>query len=159
MSPISYFIKFIFLSLLFRDILASPNLKRVFLYVAWGLVIFELVQLVVFKSFQGYDSLSSTVKNIFIIAACGIFLYRFYQNTSVRISLPRNPLFWIILGMLLTTLADIFMEFIFQKLYQTDTSGFYRLYLIRNASQIVGFWLMTIGVFQAKNLGYLPASY
>lgn len=159
MSPISYFIKFIFLSLFFRDILASPTWKRVFLYLAWGLVVFELVQVFVFKSFQGYDSLSSTVKNIFIIAACGIFLYRFYQNTSVRISLQRNPFFWIIMGLLLTALADIFMEFIFQKLYQTDTSGFYRLYLFRNASQIVGFCLMTIGVFQAKNLRYLPASY
>ena len=159
LSPISYLIKFIFLGLLFRDILGGTTTKRVFWYITWGLVVFELVQVFVFKSFQGYDSLSSTVKNIFIITACGIFLSRFYQTTTVGIPLQRNPFFWIILGLLLTALGDIFMEFIFQKLYQTDTSVFYSLYLIRNASQIVGFWLMTIGVFQAKNLRYLPASY
>ena len=158
-SPISYLIKFIFLSLLFRDLLASPRWKWVFQMALWVLVVFELMQMAVFKSYLVYDSLSSTVKNVFIIGATSIFLYQFYQATSVRISLQRNPYFWIMLGLLLPALAEIFLEFIFQKLYQTDTVGFYKWYLVRNASQMVGLMLMSVGIWYAKNLKYLPASY
>ncbi len=159
MSPINYLIKFIFLSLLFRDLMAPPRWKRGFQIALWVLVIFELVQVVVFKSYLGYDSLSSTVKNVFIIGAAGVFLYRFYQTTSLRITLQRNPYFWIMLGLFLPALAEIFLEFIFQKLYETDTVGFYKLYLIRNASQMIGLILLFVGVWHSKNLKYLPASY
>lgn len=159
MSPINYLIKFIFLSLLFRDLLAPPRWKRVFQIALWVLVVFELVQVVVFKSYLGYDSLSSTVKNVFIIGATSVFLYRFYQTTSLRIPLQRNPYFWIMLGLLLSALAEIFLELIFQKLYETDTVGFYKYYLWRNASQMIGLILMFVGVWHAKNLKYLPASY
>lgn len=159
MSPINYLIKFIFLSLLFRDLMAPPRWKRVFQISLWVLVIFELVQVVVFKSYLGYDSLSSTVKNVFIIGATSIFLYRFYQTTSLRISLQRNPYFWIMLGLMMSALAEIFLEFIFHKLYETDTVGFDKYYLWRNASQMVGVILMFVGVWYSKNLKYLPGSY
>lgn len=158
-SPISYLIKFIFLSLLFRDLLAPPRWKRVFQIVLWVLVVFELVQVVMFKSYLGYDSLSSTVKNVFIIGATSVFLYRFYKTTSLRITLQGNPYFWIMLGLFLPALGEIFLEFIFQKLYETDTVGFYKYYLWRNASQMIGLILMFVGVWHAKNLKYLPASY
>lgn len=159
MSPINYLIKFIFLSLLFRDLMAPLRWKRVFQVALWVLVIFELVQVVVFKSYLGYDSLSSTVKNVFIIGATSVFLYRFYQTTSLRITLQRNPYFWIMLGLFLPALAEIFLELIFQKLYHTDQAGFYRFYLLRNASQMIGVILMFVGVWYSKNLKYLPASY
>jgi hypothetical protein len=159
LSPVNYLIKFIFLSLLFRDLLTPSRWKRVFQIALWVLVIFELVQVIVFKSYLGYDSLSSTVKNVFIIGATSVFLYRFYKTTSLRITLQRNPYFWIMLGLLLPALAEIFLELIFQKLYETDTVGFYKYYLWRNASQMIGLILMFVGVWYSKNLKYLPASY
>lgn len=158
-SPLSYLIKFIFLSLFFRDLMKELFWKKFFQGAVLLFIVFELGQVFVFKSYQGYDSLSSTVKNIFIILSVGWFLYKFYHNDVASISLQKNPYFWISLGLLLPALAELFLEFIFSKLYQTDTASFYKLYLIRNASQMVGFLLLMAGVWQAKYLKYLPKSY
>jgi len=158
-SPINYLIKFIFLGLFFRDSLQNQIWKKVFQYAVWVLVGFELVQVFVFKSYQGYDSLSSTVKNIFILGGAGLLLYRVYASQNVSLSLQKNAYFWICLGLILPALAELFLEFIFTKLYQTDTSSFYRLYLVRNASQMVGFTLLIIGVWQAKYLRFLPKEF
>jgi hypothetical protein len=155
----SYFLKFIFLSLFFRDLFQDPLKKRFFQYLMYALVVFELVQVFVFKSYQGYDSLSSTVKNVFILGGTGLFMYKLYRADSHGISLYKNPYFWLTLGLMLPALAEIFLEFIFTKLYQTDLLGFYKLYLVRNASQIVGFTLLIVGVWQAKYLRFLPKEY
>ena len=120
---------------------------------------FELVQVFVFKSYQGYDSLSSTVKNFFILGGAGLLLYRVYLSPNVSLSLQKNPYFWICLGLILPALAELFLEFIFTKLYQTDPTTFYRLYLVRNASQMVGFTLLIVGVWQTKYLKYLPKAF
>jgi hypothetical protein len=156
---INYLIKFIFVSLFFRDLFQDPLKKRFFQYLMYALVVFELVQVFVFKSYQGYDSLSSTVKNVFILGSTGWFMYKLYRADSHGISLYKNPYFWLTLGFMLPALAEIFLEFIFTKLYQTDLLGFYKLYLVRNASQIVGFTLLIVGVWQAKYLRFLPKEY
>lgn len=154
-----YFAKFIFLGLFFRDSLQKPIWKKVFQYAVWALVVFELVQVFVFKSYQGYDSLSSTVKNFFILGGAGLLLYRVYKEPNINLSIQKNPYFWICLGLILPALAELFLEFIFTKLYQTDLVSFYKLYLVRNASQMVGFTLLIVGVWQAKYLKYLPKSF
>lgn len=158
-SPINYLIKFIFLGLFFRDSLQNHIWKKVFQYTVWALVGFELVQVFVFKSYQGYDSLSSTVKNIFILGGAGLLLYRVYASQNVSLSLQKNAYFWIYLGLILPALAELFLEFIFNKLYETDRLSFYRLYPVRNASQMVGFTLLIIGVWQAKYLRFLPKEF
>lgn len=158
-APISYLIKFIFLGLFFRDLMAEKFWKTFFQWAVWVLVVFELVQVFVFKSYQGYDSLSSTVKNVFIIGGVGLFLYKFYHSDTGKISLVKNPYFWISLGLILPAFAEFFLEFIFTKLYQTDLEGFYKYYLVRNASQIIGFLLLIMGIWQAKYLRFLPKEY
>lgn len=158
-APLNYLIKFIFLSLFFRDLFQDSFKKRFFQYLMYALVVFELVMVFVFKSYQGYDSLSSTVKNVFILGSTGLFIYKLYRADSHGISLYKNPYFWLNLGFMLPALAEIFLEFIFTKLYQTDLLGFYKLYLVRNASQIVGFTLLIVGVWQAKYLRFLPKEY
>jgi hypothetical protein len=158
-GPFNYLIKFIFLGLFFRDLCKNRQEKYFFQYLIYVLVLFELVQVFVFKSYQGYDSLSSTLKNIFILGSTGLFTYKLYRTSSNGISLQKNPYFWITLGLMLPALAEIFLEFIFTKLYQTDLLSFYKLYLIRNASQISGFTLLVIGFWQAKFLRFLPKEY
>lgn len=158
-GPFNYLIKFIFLGLFFRDLCKNRQEKYFFQYLIYVMVLFELVQVFVFKSYQGYDSLSSTLKNIFILGGTGLFTYKLYRTSSNGISLQKNPYFWITLGLMLPALAEIFLEFIFTKLYQTDLLSFYKLYLIRNASQISGFTLLVIGFWQAKFLRFLPKEY
>lgn len=158
-SPLNYLIKFIFLSLFFRDLMKTEVWKKFFQYLVYGLVVFELVQVFVFNSYQGYDSLSSTVKNIFILFGCGLFFYKFYNTDSGTLLLQKNPYFWIIMGLFIPTLTDFFLELIFFKLYQTDLAQFYRLYLVRNASQIIGFILLGIGIYYSKFLQFLPKNY
>lgn len=158
-SPPSYLIKFIFLSLFFRDLFQDPLKKRFFQYLMYALVVFELVQVFIYRSYQGYDSLSSTVKNVFILGGTGLFMYKLYRADSHGIVLYKNPYFWLTLGLMLPALAEIFLEFIFTKLYKTDLLSFYKLYLVRNASQIVGFTLLIVGVWQAKYLRFLPKEY
>lgn len=158
-NPIHYLIRFIFLGLFFRDSLQNPTSKKVFQYAVWVLVIFELVQVFVFKSYQGYDSLSSTIKNFFVLGGAGLLLYRVYREPNVSLRLQKNPYFWICLGLILPALAELFLEFVFTKLYQTDLISFYKLYLVRNASQIIGFTLLIVGVWQVKYLRFLPKMY
>jgi len=159
LSPIDYVLKFAVLSLFFRDVLKPESLKKTYQFLAYGLVLFELIQVFVFKSYQGYDSLSSTVKNSFLVASTTLFLYRFYQTTSVTISLQRNSYFWIGMGLLMPALAEFFLEFIFEKLYRTDTTEFYRLYLLRNTSQLGGIVLLLLATTRASLLRFLPNDY
>ncbi|MFN8357939.1 MAG: hypothetical protein U0Y10_25990 [Spirosomataceae bacterium] len=159
LNPLSYLSKFICLGYFFRDLMQKPLHKRFFIVSAWGLVVFEMVQVVVFKSYQDYDSLSSTVKNIFTIIGTSWFLYRFYQTDTGAVPLYRNPYFWISLGLLGPALAEIFMEFIFSKLQSTDVVLFYRLYLVRNFIQIVAFLLLITGFQYAHFLRFLKKEY
>lgn len=156
---LNYLIKFVFISLFLRNSLQKPILKKGFHYIMGALVVFELVQVFVFKSYQGYDSLSSTVKNIFLLGGFGLLLYHIYREPAVSLSLQKNTYFWVCLGFILPALAELFLEFIFTKLYQTDTVSFYKLYLFRNASQMVGFTLLIVGIWQAKYLRFLPKEY
>ncbi len=158
-NPISYLIKFIFLGLFLRDVFKNPQKKRFFQYLIYALILFELVQVVIFKSYKEYNSLSSTVKNMFILGGMGLLLYKLYRTDSRGIPLQKNAYFWISLGFLLPAIAEIFLEFIFTKLQKTDLLSFYKLYLVRNASQIVGFTLLIVGVWQAKYLRFLPKEY
>ena len=159
LNPLSFLIKFIFLSLFLRDIFRSPQKKNFFQYLMYVLVLFEVIQVVIFKSYKEYNSVSSTVKNIFILGGMGLLLYKLYRTYSRGIPLQKNSYFWISLGFLLPALAEIFLEFIFTKLQKTDLLSFYKYYLIRNASQIVGFTLLIVGVWQAKYLRFLPKEY
>lgn len=158
-SPLSYLIKFIFLGLFFQDSLQSTTWKKIFQYLIWILVVVELVQVLVFKSYQGYDSLSSTIKNLFTLGGAGLLLYKVYSTPNINIHLQKNPYFWICLGLILPALAELFLEFIFTKLYETDIASFYKLYLVRNASQIVGFTLLIVGVWQSNYLRFVPKEY
>jgi hypothetical protein len=158
-GSISYFVRFIFLGLFFRDAIGDAFIKKFFQVAIILLVIFELVDVFVFKSYQGYDSLSSTTKNIFIIGGIGIFLYKFYHTYVGQVSFVQNPYFWISLGLLLPAFCEIFLEFIFSKLYNTDEAMFYKWYIVRNISQVLGFVLLTVGFWKAKYLRFLPKEY
>ena len=122
-------------------------------------MIFEIVQVIFFDSYQRYDSLSSTLKNSVIIGSVGLLLYRIYKHPSVSISLTKNTYFWLCLGLLLPALSELFLEFIFSILYRTDLRQFYSLYLLRNSSQFVGYVLLMVGVWQAHYLRFLPSAY
>jgi hypothetical protein len=158
-NPISYTIKFIFLGLFLRNVFKSPQKKHFFQYLTYALVLFELIQVIVFKSYKEYNSLSSTFKNIFILGGMSLFLYKLYRTDSRGFPLQKNPYLWFSLGFLLPALAEIFLEFIFTKLQKTDLLSFYKFYLVRNASQIIGFTLLIVGVWQAKYLRFLPKEY
>lgn len=158
-NPIHYLIRFIFLGLFFRDVIKESFWKQFFKIIMWILILFELVQVFVFKSYQGYDSLSSTLKNLFIIGGFSLFLFQFYHSDTGKLSLVKNAYFWISLSWLIPALAQIFLEFIFNKLNQTDKVGFLQYYLLRNASQIIGFLLFIMGIWQAKYLRFLPKEY
>ena len=99
-NPLSYFIKFIFLGLFLRDVFGNPQKKRFFQYLMYALVLFELIQVVVSKSYKEYNSLSSTVKNIFILGGMGLLLYKLYRTESRGFPLQKNTYFWISLGFL-----------------------------------------------------------
>lgn len=159
LSPLDYLLKFTLLGFFFRDVLKGKGSKKILYYLTWSLIAFELIHVFVFKSYQGYDSLSSTVKNIFILGSTSLFLYCFYQTDSVTIPLQKNPYFWIALGLTLPTLAELFLEFIFQKLYNTDPLQFYRLYLFRNTSQLISILLFTLATSRAPLLRFLPKEY
>ena len=77
----------------------------------------------------------------------------------MSLPLSKNPYFWICLGLLLPALAELFLERIFTTLYKTDIEKFYKLYLPRNASQLISFALLIVGVWQAKYLKFLPKAY
>lgn len=158
-GSITYFVRFVFLGLFFRDLIKLDFGKKFFQMAVFLLVIFELVQIFLFKSYQGYDSLSSTIKNVFIIGGVSLFFYQFYRTYVGQIPFIQNPYFWISLGLILPAFCEIFLEFIFSKLYNTDIAGFYKLYLIRNSSQIIGFVLLMIGILKIKYLRFLPKEY
>lgn len=158
-GSISYFVRFVFLGLFFRDAIGDAFTKKFFQVAIILLVIFELVHVFVFKSYQGYDSLSSTIKNILIIGGVGLFLYKFYHTYIGQVLFVQNPYFWISLGLLFPAFCEIFLEFIFSKLYNTDEAMFYKLYIVRNITQVLGFVLLAVGFWKAKYLRFLPKEY
>ncbi len=158
-GSVSYFVRFIFLGLFFRDAIGDAFTKKFFQTAIFLLIIFELIQIFVFKSYQGYDSLSSTIKNILIIGGVGLFLYKFYHTYVGQVSFVQNPYFWISLGLLFPAFCEIFLEFIFSKLYNTDEAMFYKWYIVRNISQVLGFVLLIIGFWKVKYLRFLPKEF
>jgi hypothetical protein len=159
LNPIHYFVRFAFIGLFFRDLAKDKNWKTFFGYAILGLIMFELAQVFIFKSYQGYDSVSPTVKNIFVLAGSGLMLYRIYIHPNISVTLHKNLYFWIFMGLFLPSLAEVFLEFIFTKLYETDTISFYKWYLVRNASQILALILIMVGIWQYKFLRFLPKEY
>ncbi len=158
-SPFSYLIKFIFLGMFFRNIFLLEKLKTTFHYLIYLMVIFELVMVLVFDTYRVYDSLSSTIKNIFLMIGSGLFLFRFYNNSRSTSTLQNNPYFWFGIAIFLPSITDFFLEFIFYKLYKTDLSSFYKYYNIRNISQSIGLLFLCIGFHLSKRIKLLPLKY
>jgi len=158
-NPLHYIVRFAFIGLFFRDLIKNQTWKISFKYIIFGLIIFQLIQIFVFRSYQGYDSLSSTIKNAFILLGTGLLLYQIYHNNQINMPLNKNLYLWICVGLLFSALSELFVEFVFTKLYETDSLKFYKVYLFRNASQIIGFILLIVGIQQAKYLRFLPKEY
>lgn len=158
-SPPNYLIKFIFLGLFFSQVFVHTKVTLFYKYLIPILVIFESIMIFYFKSYQSYDSLSSTVKNIFILSGSGLLLFKIYKADISNISLYKNTYFWIAFALFITALTELFLEFIFTKLHDSDLIGFYKLYLVRNALQVMFFLLMIVGFLNAKYLKYLPEKY
>lgn len=158
-SPFSYLLKFIFLGLFFRDIFKLNQHKRAFQIIIYLLVAFEFIMVIVFKSYQSYDSLSSTIKNIFLMTGSGLFLYLFYNNDKSNLALQKNPYFWLGIGLFVPSITDFLLELIFSKLYDTDLSSFYQNYIYRNISQMVGFIFLIRSFSLSKYLKFLPKGY
>lgn len=159
MSPLSYLIKFIFLPLFFMNIFKEPKWRHFYILLMVGLLLFELIQFFVFKTYQRYDSLSSTVKNLFIIFSSGLFLFKLSKSNYGSISLMKNTYFLIGIGLFIPALTELFLEFIFTKLYETDLITFYKYYLLRNASQAFGFLILIKAFWHARYLKFLPEKY
>lgn len=159
LNPLSYLTKFICLGMFFRGLIKNTTWKTFFQIAIGVLVAFELVQVFIFKSYQQYNSLSSTVKNVFILIGTGVFLTRFYQTDTGTIPLRKNSYFWTSMGLLLPALVEIFLEVLFSTLSKTDLVMFYQLYMLRNITQIIGFLLLIVGIWQAKYLKFLPKAY
>lgn len=158
-SPFSYLVKFIFLSLFFINIFKEFKIRQLFILLMGGLLLFELIQFFVFKTYQRYDSLSSTVKNVFIIFSSGLFLFKISKSSYGSISLMKNTYFLIGIGLFIPALTELFLEFIFTKLYETDLITFYKYYLLRNASQAFGFLILIKAFWHARYLKFLPEKY
>jgi hypothetical protein len=158
-SPPSYLIKFIFLGLFFRTIFKNNHLSNFYKFLIPSLVFFELIMIFYFKSYQSYDSISSTVKNIFIISSSGFLLYNIYKSDISNISLYKNTYFWIGFALFITALSELFLEFIFTQLHKTDAISFLNLYLVRNAFQMAFFIMMIVAFLNTKYLRFLPEKY
>lgn len=158
-SPPSYLIKFIFLGLFFKIIFKNTHLSNFYKFLIPSLVFFELIMIFYFKSYQSYDSISSTVKNIFIISGSGFLLYKIYKSDISNISLYKNTYFWIGFALLITALSELFLEFIFTQLHKTDAISFLNLYLVRNAFQMAFFIMMIVAFLNTKYLRFLPEKY
>lgn len=158
-SSISYILKFYFFGMPFSLIFANKRVQRIFIFLTWGLLLFELIMIFYFKSYQSYDSVSSTVKNIFILSGSGLLLYRIYKAEISNISLYKNSYFWIGFTLFTTAISELFLEFIFTKLHESDLVGFYKLYLVRNAFQVAFFIMMIVAFLNTKYLRFLPEKY
>lgn len=158
-SSISYIFKFYFFGMFFSLIFANKIDQRIFIFLTWGLLLFEIIMIFYFKSYQSYDSLSSTVKNIFILSGSGLLLYRIHKAEISNISLYKNTYFWIGFALFITALTEIFLEFIFSQLQDSDLVSFYKLYLVRNAFQVAFFIMMIVAFLNTKYLRFLPEKY
>ncbi len=112
-----------------------------------------------FKSYQSYYSNSLTLKNIFILTGSGLLLYRLHKAEISIISLYKNAYFWIAFALLTTAISELFLEFIFTKLLDSDLVSFYKLYLIRNTFQVVFFVMMIVAFLNTKYLRFLHEKY
>lgn len=158
-SPFSYLLKFIFLGLFFREIFKAEYLKKTFQILVYTLIVFELFMVFVYQSYQYYDSLSSTIKNIFIMVGSGLFLFLFYNNDKTNLTLQKNPYFWLSIGFFIPSITDFLFEIFFAKLYDTDLAKFYEYYIYRNISQVLGFLFLIRSFMLSKYLRFLPIQY
>jgi hypothetical protein len=153
LSPFNYLIKFICIGFFVYFVMPTPILKKVFGALSVALVLFELTQL---RYHDGYDSWSSTLKNLFILVSVGVFLFHFYKTQSLYLPLVKNSYFWFAIALFLPALANIYIEFVLGKLNQTDLSLFEGVYPIRNIFDLAGILLMIVGFWQTKYLKFIP---
>jgi hypothetical protein len=158
-SPFIYLVKFVLLGFFFRDALKEAQWKTRFTWLVYALVVFEMVMMLVFKSYRYYDSLSSTIKNLFIIFGSGLVLYKMYNTRNLPNKLYKNFFFWVCISFWGLSMSELFLEFVFTKLYDTDKVSFYRYYLIRNSIQIVSLIVFLKALWQIKYLKFIPHEY
>lgn len=158
-SPPNYLLKFVFLGLFFSNVFKNKKNSNFYNYLILSLVLFELIMVFYFRSYQSYDSISSTVKNIFILTGSGLLLFKIYKAEISNISLYKNSYFWIGFALFVTAISELFLEFIFTKLHDSDLIGFYKLYLVRNAFQVAFFIMMIVAFLNTKYLRFLPEKY
>ena len=120
------------------------TLFSIFLYLIIRKVIFKKIILASFPVFfiisifsfyknldNGFDSISSTVEIIFILAFCIFFLFQELNNPQT-LFIYQNPDFWFVFGILIYTAGTFFLFLQASAVSKEVRDGFWSINLLSN---------------------------
>lgn len=147
----AYFLLSRFFSLTFPIHKARPMIK----WLGWLLIVMATVNYFFIEGYRNFSAFNLTMKSTFIAALSILYLWSF-RRYPIRPPFRKNPYTWFSLGLLISSLTEIFFQIAggyFGYSFGSDLTNFYVIYIIRNILEIIGWLLISVGFLYT---GYLP---
>lgn len=144
LEPFFYLSDIIFLSLFIRDSIEDIQIKKNLNVIRWILIIFILLNTIFGEGYTEYQTIGSSVKNVFLLYVSILLLrrilYSSFQQKSYKI-----PYFWICLSILVSVLGAGLIDFVSNRMYNDTEIIYYNAHVVVDLFYDISYIFMAIG--------------
>ncbi len=139
---IFYYLKNILLIGLFYNLIYPK--KNLIHFISGCLALLLLVNYFFYEGYKEMGLINPILDSSFLIFLPLFFLWK-TQINSLRVSLIKNPYFWISIGLILPNLLSLFIYVVGDFVYENDFILYIKFYVVRNIFEIIAQILFSIG--------------
>jgi hypothetical protein len=147
---IAHLNNFIFLGLYFSLLLPIRLIKPI----AITLSVFAFINYLFIEGYNVYGTFNPIASVIFSFILPAIQSWFLFTKES-KVSISKNPYFWICIGLLFPNITTLFLEFSGSKIYSTDYDLFCKISVFSVLTLIIGKIFIAIGFYYARYTEYL----
>lgn len=145
---------FLLLGYFFYLLLVPRKIAKWVFIISYSILASTIINFLFIEGPDGFGTYNITVQAFFNFILPIIYMWILYHTDS-KVSLYKNPYFWINLGLIIPNLLGLFLFFAGDKIKSTDFLLFCQIMIIRSIIEIISQILITIGFAYGRYAQFL----
>jgi hypothetical protein len=142
LEPIFYLTDICCLGYFVMGVIQNEKIKRNIFYAMVALSLITVFNTFFGEGYANYQTIGSTLKNIYLILLAIILLRRVYFQ-KIQTKLTKNPYFWFSVSLLTSTLIAGLIDFLSNKLFIEASAIYYQAHIVVDVFYILGLTALT----------------
>jgi len=148
-DPLYFFKNFIFLGLFTYFSVTSQKSKRaIAVFSALG-IIFTIVNSIWGETYKEYQSVGSSVDNVYKIFAGGVILNWIF-NSDLNKRLWKISYYWFAMAIIVIGAIAGLIDFLSNYMFKETSVIFFQVHIVKNFMMIIAFIMFTVGIYFIK---------